>query len=69
MSPFNVDMFSIVSAPSNPSTNYSSYDIITGAGNLQLVGSVEAPIKAAPMGIWITNVVASEIVVEAVRTT
>jgi hypothetical protein len=55
INPLNVAMW-IQSAPSNPSTNYSIYDIITGAGNLQQVGSVTA---ITSTNVWITNVVAS----------
>ena len=55
INPLNVAMW-IQSAPSTPSTNYSSYDIITGAGNLQQVGTVTA---ITSTNVWITNVVAS----------
>ena len=58
INPFNVDMFSIVSAPSSPSTNYYTYDIITGAGNLQQVGTVTA---ISSTNVWITNVLATAI--------
>jgi hypothetical protein len=56
MSPWNYAMWSIVSAPSNPSTNYNTYNIITGTGNLQFVGSVTA---ISSTNVWITNVVAT----------
>ena len=56
INPFNIDMFSIVSAPSSPSTNYYTYDIITGAGNLQQVGTVAAITNT---NVWITNEVVS----------
>lgn len=57
ISPFNIAM-SVASAPSVPSTNYYYYDIITGPGNLQQVGSV-SPISSS--NVWITNVVASTV--------
>ena len=37
INPMNVAMW-IQSAPSTPSTNYNTYEVITGAGNLQQVG-------------------------------
>ena len=55
INPLNVAMW-IVSAPSSPSTTYSNYDVITGAGNLQQVGTVAA---FTSTNVWITNVVAS----------
>ena len=58
INPFNYAMASIVSAPSTPSTNYSSYNIITGPGNLQQVGSVAA---ITSTNVWITNVVVSAV--------
>jgi len=57
INPLNVAMW-IQSAPSAPSTNYGIYDIITGAGNLQQVGSVTA---ISSTNVWITNVLASAI--------
>lgn len=56
INPMDNVMFNIVSAPSSPSTNYYAYDIITGTGNLQLIGSV-TPISST--NVWITNVVAT----------
>jgi hypothetical protein len=56
LSPLNMAMAQIVSAPSTPSTTYSEYDIITGPGNLQQVGTVTA---ITSTNVWITNVVAS----------
>lgn len=57
ISPWNYAMFNIVSAPSTPSMPYnSSYDIITGIGNLRQVGTVTA---ITSTNVWITNVVAS----------
>ena len=55
INPLNVAMW-IQSAPSTPSTPFSSYDVITGAGNLQQVGTVTA---ISSTNVWITNVVAS----------
>jgi hypothetical protein len=55
INPLNVAMW-ILSAPSTPSTNYSSYDVITGAGNLQQVGTVTA---ITSTNVWITNEVVS----------
>ena len=55
INPINVAMW-IQSAPSAPSTNYINYDVITGAGNLQQVGTVTA---ITSTNVWITNVVAS----------
>jgi hypothetical protein len=56
LSPLNMAMAQIVSAPSTPSSTYSEYDIITGPGNLQQVGTVTA---ITSTNVWITNVVAS----------
>jgi hypothetical protein len=57
LDPFNWEFVaSIISAPSSPSTNYYTYDIITGTGNLQQVGSVSA---ISSTNVWITNVLAS----------
>ena len=56
ISPWNMAMFNMVSAPSNPSSSQSYYDAITGQGGLQLVGSVSA---VNSTNIWITNVTAS----------
>jgi hypothetical protein len=52
MSPWNSAMFSIVSAPSTPSTNYTDYDVITGAGNLRQVGTVTA---ISSTNVWISS--------------
>ena len=57
ISPWNMAMWAIASAPTSPYTNYSSsYDIITGTGNLQQVGTVAA---ITSTNVWITNVLAS----------
>ena len=56
ISPWNMAMFNIVSAPSNPSSSQTYYNAITGQGSLQQVGSVTA---INSTNIWITNVVAS----------
>jgi len=53
--PWNVAM-DIVSAPSNPSTNTDYPDVITGQGNLTVVGSTTA---ITSTNVWITNEVAS----------
>jgi hypothetical protein len=52
ISPWNLAMFSIISAPSSPSPLPSTYDIISGTGNLQQVGTVTA---ISSTNIWITN--------------
>jgi len=49
-------MFSIPSAPSSPLTNYNTYDVITGQGNLQQIGTVTA---ITSTNVWITNEVVS----------
>ncbi len=59
LTPWNV-MADIVSAPSNPSTNAVTPDVITGAGYLQANG----PVSAHNYGtnayqVWITNVMAT----------
>ena len=51
INPLNIAMW-IQSAPSAPSTNYNTYDVITGAGNLQQVGTVAA---ISSTNVWITN--------------
>lgn len=59
INPFNWEMEAIVSAQSSPSTNYfSNYDVITGPGNLQQVGTVAA---ISSTNVWITNVVVSAV--------
>jgi hypothetical protein len=53
--PWNIPyMDNMNSAPSNPSQAPAAYDIITGQGNLQLVGTVTA---ISNTNVWITNVV------------
>jgi hypothetical protein len=53
MSPWNYAMWSLASAPSSPSTNYgSAYNVVTGIGDLQWVGSVPAITSS---NVWITN--------------
>jgi hypothetical protein len=56
ISPWNMAMFNIISAPSNPSSSQSYYNAITGQGGLQFIGSVSA---INSTNIWITNVTAS----------
>ena len=58
ISPWNMAMMAIVSAPSIPSPLPSSYDIITGQGSLQAVGSVTA---ITSTNVWITNLVATAV--------
>jgi hypothetical protein len=55
INPVNVAMFNIVSANSMPSTS-ATPDIITGQGNLQVVGSIPCVSAASPNQVWITNV-------------
>ena len=55
INPLNIAMW-IISAPSTPSTTFSNYDVITGVGNLQQVGTVTA---ISSTNVWITNMVAS----------
>lgn len=56
ISPYNIAYMDINQAPSNPSDSQSTYDAITGPGNLLLVGST-TPTNST--NIWITNVVAT----------
>ena len=57
ISPFNIPyMNALISAPSSPSTNGPDADVITGAGNLQLVSSGAGITSSS---VWITNVVAT----------
>jgi hypothetical protein len=49
-------MFNIISASSSPSSLPNTYDIITGQGSLQSVGSVTA---ITSTNVWITNVTAN----------
>ena len=56
MNPWNIAMESIDSAPSSPSLLPDSYDIITGQGSLEPVGTVTA---ITSTNLWITNVTAS----------
>jgi hypothetical protein len=55
-------MADIVSAPSNPSTNMVTPDVITGAGYLQANGPVSAHIYGTnAYQVWITNVTATAV--------
>jgi hypothetical protein len=54
ISPWNMAMF-ISSAPSSPSSLPSTYDIITGMGFLQLVGSVTPNYSTNANVVWLTN--------------
>jgi len=56
ISPWNTAMFNIISASSSPSSLPNTYDIITGQGSLQSVGSVTA---ITSTNVWITNVTAN----------
>jgi len=59
MSPWNYAMWSLASAPSSPTTNYgSAYNVITGIGDLQWVGSVTAITSS---NVWITNEVVTAV--------
>ena len=52
----------IISAPSNPSTNIMTPDVITGAGYLQANGLVSAHIYGTnAYQVWITNVMAAAV--------
>jgi hypothetical protein len=51
INPLNIAMW-IQSAPSAPSTNYNTYAVISGPGNLQQVGTVAA---ISSTNVWITN--------------
>jgi hypothetical protein len=53
ITPWNMAM-DINQAPSDPSTNFDTPDVITGPGNLQQVGTVTA---ISSTNVWITNVV------------
>ena len=58
LTPWNF-MANIVSAPSNPSTNAVTPDVITGAGYLQANGPVSSHIYGTnAYQVWITNVTA-----------
>ncbi|HEV2328956.1 MAG TPA: LamG-like jellyroll fold domain-containing protein, partial [Verrucomicrobiae bacterium] len=54
--PWNIAYMDINQAPSNPSTNFDTPDVITGPGSLQLISSGSA---ISSTNVWITNVVAS----------
>jgi hypothetical protein len=56
ISPWNTAMFNIASAPSNPSTNPVTPDVITGAGYLQWDGSVTPHYSTNANVVWITNI-------------
>jgi hypothetical protein len=49
----------IISAPSNPSTNIVTPDVITGAGDLQWVGTATPVYSTNAFTVWITNVTAA----------
>ena len=60
ISPWNTAMFNIVSAPSSQTTFTPFNDVITGPGNLQLVGSASTCSDGTnAYNIWITNVTAT----------
>ena len=53
-------MFSLSQAPSNPSTNSYTPDVITGQGNLITVGAASSCADGTnAYNVWITNVVAT----------
>lgn len=54
--PWNTVMFSLSSAPSNPSTNIVTPDVITGTGNLVWDGNAVPVYGTNAYNIWITNV-------------
>jgi Concanavalin A-like lectin/glucanases superfamily/Bacterial TSP3 repeat len=58
ISPWNMAM-DIVSAPSNPSTNIVTPDVITGAGYLQWDGAVTPVYSTNAYQVWITNITAT----------
>ncbi len=57
LSPWNTAMWNISSAPSSPSGISGNYDVITGIGGLQLVGSA-ATCSYGTNGfqVWLTNI-------------
>jgi hypothetical protein len=59
LSPWNSAMFNIVSAPSSPSTNAVTPDVITGAGDLQWDGAVTPIYSTNANLVWITNITAT----------
>jgi hypothetical protein len=59
ISPWNSAMFNIVSAPSTPSTNAVTPDVITGAGDLQWDGAVTPIYSTNANLVWITNITAT----------
>jgi hypothetical protein len=59
MSPWNTAMASLSSASSTPDFTSASYSAITGAGNLQWLGSVSAVNGSNANDVWITNLSAS----------
>jgi hypothetical protein len=59
INPLNTAMFMMTSASSSPSFNGTNYAAITGAGNLQWVGSASTCVDGADQfHVWITNVTA-----------
>ena len=61
ISPWNIAMF-ISSAPSTPSPLPATYDIITGAGYLQTVGSVTPNYSTNANTVWITNATSTTVI-------
>jgi hypothetical protein len=60
MNPWNIIMqSSIVSALSSPSTSFVVPDVISGSGNLTLVGTATPVYGTNAYNVWITNVTAS----------
>lgn len=60
MNPYDTAYAALSPAPSNPSTNSTDPDVITGAGDLQANGPVSSHIYGAnEYQVWITNVTAT----------
>jgi hypothetical protein len=59
MNPLNTAMETLFSASSSPDFTGTTYSAITGAGNLQWVGSVTPIYEANANQVWITNVTAT----------
>jgi len=60
MDPLNLAMADIVSAPTSQTTYTPFNDVITGPGNLQLIGSASSCVDGTnAYNVWITNAVAT----------
>ena len=69
INPYNFAMANLTSAPSSPSTNSITPDVITGAGFLQWAGAATPVYGTNVNQVWITNISATAVGDGSVNTT